>query len=70
MKEKLYTVEYSCRQGCFQIDTLENTLVVNRSNIAAGRDPPYSIIALCDSYEAAEKFICEWKNGKVLKKRE
>ena len=62
-----WTIEYSCIQKCFHIDTYENTLKRNYKecyNETFTND--YKIINICNSLEIANKTILELKKDKIV----
>lgn len=54
----MIAVEYSARQDCFNIDTLESVLKTNIRQMKQKIDCDYRIIAIVNNYQEANK-ICE-----------
>lgn len=52
-------VMYSLKQGFFDICSLQKAIESNSRWIAKGKEPSYTIIGVCNSYESAGKF-CDW----------
>lgn len=61
-----FTVEYSVRQNCFHIDTIERTLETNIRTSINQIDVDYRIIGIFSSYEEATKYVREFR-AKITK---
>lgn len=67
---ELWVCEYSMRQKCFHIDTLDKALEINRAMLSCGQVPSYIPLGVFDSSEEAGEFCRKWMevhgNGQVI----
>lgn len=57
---ELWVCEYSVRQKCFHIDTLEKSLAINRAMLHRGQVPSYIPLGVFGSDKEAGEFCRKW----------
>ena len=65
----MYSLEYSLKQDCFNIDKLENTLRINLTNYVNAIENEYTILLVNQDYDFVYKsmeFLRDKKESKPL----
>lgn len=57
----MYAVEYSLKQKCLHVDSLERIAQLNARAIMAGREPGYFIVDVADAEESALLIANKWR---------
>lgn len=67
MKNKTYTVEWSEKQQCFHVDTLDAIMQKNTEMFINKINNEFSLLGLFNSHEAAHEFVRELRANENIR---